>query len=96
MRRVTKLVATDAPTSVPGGAEGEVLHLLDFSPYSDAPSREVFPAAALKTDLERLAAEQQGDGGWPVDFTTFSPAADLEWRGYATVQAVAILRGLHL
>ena len=32
------------------------------------------------------------DGGWRVDFGSFSPAAELEWRGYATVQAVSILR----
>jgi hypothetical protein len=27
-----------------------------------------------------------------VDFASFSPAAALEWRGYATVRAVTILQ----
>jgi hypothetical protein len=31
-----------------------------------------------------------------VDYTMYSPAATLEWRGYATVQAVAILRSTAL
>ena len=36
--------------------------------------------------------EQQDDGGWVVDFRSYSPAAELEWRGYATVRAVQVLR----
>ena len=42
--------------------------------------------------MTRLAAAQQADGGWPVTFNVFSPAAALEWRGYATVQAITVLR----
>ena len=46
----------------------------------------------VKADLERVAGEQEEDGGWSVDFQSFSPAAALEWRGYATVRALTILR----
>jgi hypothetical protein len=77
---------------VTGGAEGEVLHLLDFTPYSDAPSRAVFPAGAVAADRDRLASQQQPDGGWEVTFASFSPAGALEWRGYTTVQSVTVLR----
>jgi hypothetical protein len=35
---------------------------------------------------------QQDDGGWVVDFTACSPAAALDWRGYATVGALTVLR----
>lgn len=86
----------DGPVPIPGGADGEALQLLDFTPYRDAPSRAHFSEAAIASDLERLAAGQQPDGGWTVDFPTFSPAAALEWRGYATVQSVGILRGARL
>lgn len=89
-------VRTDGPTPVPGGAEGEVLHVLDFTPYADAPSRAAFDPTAIGSDLRRLASLQQADGGWVVDYTAFSPAAVLEWRGYATVQAVGVLRGIGL
>jgi hypothetical protein len=92
--RFSALVASDRPTSVSGGADSEALHLLDFTPYQDAPSREHFGQAAITRDLERLAAGQQADGGWTVDYQTFSAAAALEWRGYATVAAVAILLGI--
>ena len=75
-----------------GGAEGEVLHLLDSTPYSDAPSRAVFPAGAIAADRDRLASRQQPDGGWEVTYASFSPAGSLEWRGYTTVQSVTVLR----
>jgi hypothetical protein len=92
LHRLIRYVATDGPTAVAGGAEGEALHLLDFTPHPDAPSRGLFPKDAIAADLERLAGQQQPDGGWPISFTAFSAAAALEWRGYATVQAVAVLR----
>lgn len=94
--RFSALVISDGPTPIPGGAEGESLHLLDFTPYGDAPSRASFTAAALTDDLERLAGRQQGDGGWTVDFAMYGPAAALEWRGYATVQSIGILGGIGL
>lgn len=93
--RVRGFVATDGPTSVPE-AEGEVLHLLDFSAYAGSRSRSLFGQAAISADLRRLASQQQPDGGWRVTFPSYSPAAALEWRGYATVQAVATLRGAAL
>ncbi|GGA69258.1 hypothetical protein GCM10011490_19830 [Pseudoclavibacter endophyticus] len=49
-------------------------------------------AVAVTADLNRLEDGQQADGGWHVDFTSSSPAASLEWRGYATVSALATLR----
>jgi hypothetical protein len=88
-----KLVRTDRPTPVHGGADNEVLHLLDFTPYADAPLRSIFPAGAIAADMQRLAAQQQPDGGWTVDYTLYSPAAVLDWRGYATLQSLRILRG---
>ena len=92
--RLSALVASDAPTSVSGGAEGESLHLIDFTPYRDAPSRERFPEADVARELARVAAGQRADGGWTVDFAPVSPAAVLEWRGYVTVGNVAILCGM--
>jgi hypothetical protein len=94
--RLTRYVASDGPTPVAGGAQDEVLYLLDFAPYADAPLRAAFPEHALAADLDRLAGQQQPDGGWTVSFQTYSAAAALEWRGYATVQAVAVLRGTAL
>jgi len=92
LERFSGYVTKDGPHPVTGGAEGEVLHLLDFTPYSDAPSRAVFPAEAVAADRDRLASQQQPDGGWEVTYHTYSPAGALEWRGYTTVQSVTMLR----
>ena len=92
LERFSGYVTKDGPHPVTGGAEGEVLHLLDFTPYSDAPSRAVFPAEAVAADRDRLASQQQPDGGWEVTYHTYSPAGALEWRGYTTVQSVTVLQ----
>jgi len=92
LERFSGYVTQDGPHPVTGGAQGEVLHLLDFTPYSDAPSRAVFPAGAVAADRDRLASQQQPDGGWEVTYPAYSPAAALEWRGYATVQSVTVLQ----
>jgi hypothetical protein len=92
IERLARYVISDGPTPVAGGAEGEVLYPLDFTPHPGTASRAFFTKDAIAADLDRLAGQQQPDGGWPIGFTPFSPAAALEWRGYATVQAVAVLR----
>lgn len=81
----------DGPLPVEGGIDGEVLHPLDFAPAPGA-VRDLFSNDVIEADFERLARLQQADGGWPVGFASASPAAALEWRGYATVSAVTILR----
>jgi hypothetical protein len=93
IERFSKLVRTDGPTPVHGGADDEVLHLLDFTHYSDGPLRSAFPTDAVVADMSRLAAGQQADGGWTVDYAVYSPAAVLEWRGYATLESLRILLG---
>ena len=77
--------------AVEGGAASEKLRPLDLSPEPGSPSRRLFEKQVIEADLARLARLQQADGGSTVDFETSSPTAELEWRGYATVAAVAIL-----
>lgn len=77
---------------VTSGSEGESMRPLDFAPLPDRPARRLVTAAAVDADLTRLTDGQQPDGGWLVDFSAYSPAASLDWRGYATVSAVATLR----
>jgi hypothetical protein len=85
-------IPSDGTMRVHGGAEHEMLRPLDFAPDPDRPVRNLFAPAVVAADLDRLVQQQQPDGGWPVDWMTFSPAAALEWRGYVTVRAVAILQ----
>lgn len=89
--RLARHVPADGAVPVQGGVAGEKLNLLDLSPRPGSPSRRLFDEQVIEADLARLARLQQPDGGWTVDFETSSPAAALEWRGYATVAAVTIL-----
>jgi hypothetical protein len=89
--RLGQYVPRDGAVAVAGGAEGETLHLLDYAPEAGRPVRDLLDSKAVPEDLSRLEQGQLQDGGWAVDFTSYSDAAALEWRGYATVGAVATL-----
>lgn len=82
----------DGTLRVSGGLEGERLRPLDFAPEPDRPVRGLLAPEVFAKDLDRLASQQQPDGGWTIDFATVSPATELEWRGYVTVEATRILQ----
>ena len=93
LERLGRHIPANGQVPVSGGSEDEMMRALDFAPLPDRPARALFSQELIAAELERLARQQQPDGGWVVDFKSFSPAAELEWRGYATVRALAILRG---
>jgi hypothetical protein len=92
LARLGDYVPSDGRLRVVGGLADEALRPVDLAPEPGRPARTLLDEAAVAADLERLAAEQDEDGGWSVDFQSYSPAAALEWRGYATVRALSILR----
>jgi hypothetical protein len=92
LERLARFVPTDGAIPVVGGAEGETLHLLALAPEPGRPVRSFLDDRAVADDLDRLEGGQRPDGGWDVDFASYSPAAALEWRGFITVGAVAVLR----
>jgi hypothetical protein len=92
LARLGEYVPSDGRLRVVGGLADEALRPLDLAPEPGRPARSLLDEDAVATDLERLAAEQSEDGGWSVDFQSYSPAAALEWRGYATVRALSVLR----
>jgi hypothetical protein len=92
LRGLGRLIPADGRLRVQGGAEHEVLHPLDIAPYPGRPARALLAEDVVRADLDRLAALQQEDGGWVVDFPSASPAGALDWRGYATVYAIDVLR----
>ena len=91
--RLGRFVPDDGVVPVVGGAQGEAIRPLDLAPRPDGAARRLFPEEVIGREYERLARQQQPDGGWTVDFASASPAAALEWRGYATVNAVTHLVG---
>lgn len=90
--RLGKHIPPGGSIPVAGGAEGESVRPLDVSPVAGRPLRRLYSEDVLNADANRLAGQQQADGGWVVDFPSASPAAALEWRGYMTVEAVAVLQ----
>lgn len=92
MEKLAEHVPDDGNIRVSGGTEDEMLHPLDVAPEPDRPARQLYAPELMAADLDRLAALQQDDGGWVVDYMKISPAGSLDWRGYATVRAIDILR----
>jgi hypothetical protein len=92
LERLAAHLPPDGTMPVTGGKSGEAMRPLDFSPEPGHPIRDLLDPQTIETDLDRLEAEQHDDGGWDVDWTHWSPAGGLEWRGWATVRAVRILR----
>ncbi len=91
LSRVAAFLPPNATMHVGGGLEDEFLRPLDYSPRPDGALRRQLDPTVITADLDRLERLQQPDGGWVVDFSSYSPAAELEWRGYATVEAVSVL-----
>lgn len=71
---------------------GEVHTPLDFAPEPDSLARALFDEATIAAHLDHLACAQREDGGWTFNWPAWSPAAERDWRGYLTVEALRILR----
>jgi hypothetical protein len=92
LERLGAHLPPDGTLPVTGGKTGEAMRPLDFSPEPGHSIRDLLDPQTIETDLDRLEGEQHDDGGWDVDWAHWSPAGGLEWRGWATVRAVRILR----
>ena len=74
------------PAAEPGS---ELPSALDLSPLPGSRSRRLFD---VERDLDALEAAQEDDGGWRVSWPDWNPAAAIEWRGVATLNALRVLR----
>jgi hypothetical protein len=73
-------------------APGEVHGVLSFAPEPDSLARALFDDATVQAHLDHLAQGQKDDGGWTFNWPAWSPAAELDWRGFLTVDALRALR----
>lgn len=92
LARVGAFLPASGEVPVVGGASDEKMRPLDYAPWPDRPVRGLIAPEPIERDLDRLAAEQEPDGGWRQDWIAETPAAELEWRGWVTVRALTILR----
>jgi hypothetical protein len=90
--RIGSLILDRKLVTLDPEAPGEVHFPLDFAPEPDSLARELFDETTIKAHLDHLARAQLEDGGWTFNWLAWSPAAELEWRGYLTVDAPRILR----
>lgn len=92
LQQLSRFVPDTGLVPVEGGSEGETMRALNFASRPGSPASTLLADGVIEAELDALAGQQQADGGWRVDFASYSPIAELEWRGYATVGAVATLK----
>jgi hypothetical protein len=73
-------------------APGEVHGPLAFAPTPSSLARGLFDQSVIDAHLDHLAAGQRDDGGWAFNWSSWSPAAEQDWRGAITVDALCTLR----
>jgi hypothetical protein len=69
----------------------EVTSALDLAPTPGSRARRLFDDATIERHLDAVEAAQLQDGGWKVSWPDWNPAATLEWRGVATMDALKLL-----
>jgi hypothetical protein len=72
--------------------EGETHSPLGYAPRPNSLARSLFSDAVIDAHLDHLAAGQGDDGGWMFNWPSWSPAAELDWRGFITVSSLMTLR----
>jgi hypothetical protein len=90
--QIAPLITDSGIVTLDPDAPGEVHSPLDFAPLPDSLGRALFGEATIKAHLEHLAHAQLEDGGWTFNWLAWSPAAEREWRGFLTVDALRLLR----
>jgi hypothetical protein len=90
--RVGPLILSQDLAALDPEASGEVHSPLDFAPEPDSLARELFDKPVIEAHLDHLAQGQHDDGGWMFNWPAWSPAAEREWRGFLTVDALRVLR----
>src|SRR6201999_2152111 len=87
-----KLLRSGGLVTVDPEASGEVHSLLDFAPRPESMARRLFDPALAEAHLDHLAGGKRDDGGWMFNWPSWSPAAEADWRGFLTWDALRVLR----
>ena len=90
--RVGPLILERGLVTLDPEAPGETHSPLDFAPLPGSIGRALFDDATIRAHLDHLAGAQHDDGGWMFNWPSWSPAAEADWRGFLTVEALHTLR----
>ncbi|HEX6527059.1 MAG TPA: hypothetical protein VF070_44660 [Streptosporangiaceae bacterium] len=90
--RIGPLILSQNLVALDPDAPGEVHSPLDFAPAPDSIARALFDKPVIEAHLDHLARAQRDDGGWMFNWPAWSPAAERDWRGFLTVDALRVLR----
>jgi hypothetical protein len=90
--RVGPLIIDRNLVALDPDAAGETHGPLDFAPEPASLARSLFDDVTIKAHLDHLAQAQLDDGGWTFNWPAWSPAAERDWRGFLTVDALRVLR----
>ena len=92
MDRLGPMILDSGIVTLDPDAPGEVHSPLNFAPQPDSIARPLFDEGTIKAHLDHLAQAQLDDGGWTFNWLAWSPAAERDWRGSLTVDALRLLR----
>lgn len=92
LERVAARILQPGVVALDPAAEGYAKGPLDWAPAPHSFCRRLFSDDVIAQHLAALAARQQPDGGWPISWPAVSPAGEMEWRGWVTVEALSTLR----
>jgi hypothetical protein len=90
--RIGQLLIDQKLAALDPEEQGETHSPLSFAPNPDSMARALFDQSIINAHLDHLAAAQLDDGGWTFNWLAWSPAAEREWRGYLTADALRTLR----
>jgi hypothetical protein len=90
--RVGPLLLSSGLVTLDPEAEGETFGPLAFAALPGSIARRLFDAPTIDAHLDHLAGAQGEDGGWTFNWPSWSPAAESDWRGFITVDALRVLR----
>jgi hypothetical protein len=90
--RIGPLLLSSGLVTLDPDAKGETFGPLDFAPRPGSIARRLFDPPVIEAHLSHLASAQRDDGGWMFNWPSWSPAAEADWRGFITVEALHTLR----
>lgn len=73
-------------------AEGYVHPPYAFAPTPKSLAHQLYSDELMERHLNALKAQQQEDGGWPIQWPPVSPGCELEYRGVVTLGALRTLK----